>query len=623
MTTLGVCLHTCLLLQLCPQHSMRRRTLRKGTTVNRNDLLARQEQYCAEADDSTLIDGHLFIESIRKLGYRNFSAAVHELADNAVEALAENFHIYLETENPKDTKVSAVAFVDDGVGMIPGMLQRAVKWGGTDRHGSRELFGCFGFGLPSASISQGRRYTVYSRTDGGDFSAITIDVDELGKAGVNADKLPTPANDKLPKWVTEAIKKDFPGGLDSARTVVIWEKLDHKQWRTITDLERNLLWRLGVTYRGFLRGTRMRVNGKTVDPVDPLFTSADGRYYEPLPDGAEPRPGTTIDVKDEDGKVIGSIRVRYAYIPFDFLDDSRGRKGGNPVPAKARFEIRKENNGLIFTRNGRQVDVLQRSEVANFQNNDRYIGVEIDFDATLDELFGITTSKQSVTLTERANQALLSAGVKTAISAMQRQYKEEASARKAARVDEQGDDDTPRASEQIMEEISTIIRKRGLSTDQQEAAEDNLVKQVKRKSKQTGISEDVVKEELDRQTLERPYKIERERSPEAPFYRVELRGAQLVIWLNTAHRFYTDVYAVLDGPEGARVRAGLELLLFVLGSCEVEATSDGRIWYSSERVDWSRKLTAALTKLEEMIVKLGAEVVEEPSGDELEATESK
>lgn len=589
--------------------------------MNRKELLARQEQYCAESDEKSLIDGHLFIESIRKLGYRNFAAAVHELADNSIQALADNFHIYFKTASPKDTKVVEVAFVDDGVGMIPEMIRRSVKWGGTDRHGSREGFGRFGFGLPSASVSQGRRYTVYSRVDSGPFSKVTIDVDDISNASHDA-VTPEPEVSELPQWVCEGIERDFPNGISSVHTVVVWDKLDHRQWRTVADLERNLIWRLGVTYRGFIRNTRMRINGKPIEPVDPLFTSADSRYYEPAPGGAEARPGTSFVVKDEDGAVLGEVRIRYAYMPYEFLDGSRGRKGQSP--AKARFEIRKENNGLIFTRNGRQIDVVPRSDIFTFQNNDRYSGVEIDFDASLDELFGITTSKQSVSLSDRMETLLINAGVSAALRAMQKEFKEEADLRKAVTLDADPPDGTARASEEIMEEISTILRKRELSNEQQEQAEENLENIVRRKSDETGVPEPLVKEQLERNALERPYKIERERSPEAPFYRVELRGAQLVIWLNTAHRFYTDVYATLDGVEGARVRAGLELLLFVLGSCEVEASTDGRIWYSSERVDWSRKLGAALTKLDEKLIGLGFDLLledEDQSAADVVSTE--
>lgn len=48
-------------------------------------------------------------------------------------------------------------------------------------------------------------------------------------------------------------------------------------------------------------------------------------------------------------------------------------------------------------------------------------------------------------------------------------------------------------------------------------------------------------------------------------------------------------------------RAPLELLLFVLGQCELDADTNGRMWYHSERIEWSKRLNAALTLLEDHI----------------------
>ena len=46
---------------------------------------------------------------------------------------------------------------------------------------------------------------------------------------------------------------------------------------------------------------------------------------------------------------------------------------------------------------------------------------------------------------------------------------------------------------------------------------------------------------------------------DAPFYRFEQQGGQLVLFLNKGHHSYTDVYNLVEGAEGFRVRA-LELL---------------------------------------------------------------
>jgi hypothetical protein len=99
----------------------------------------------------------------------------------------------------------------------------------------------------------------------------------------------------------------------------------------------------------------------------------------------------------------------------------------------------------------------------------------------------------------------------------------------------------------------------------------------------------------------RPYTFEIEKNPEGPFYRVELKGGRVVVLMNRAHRFYTDVYAAVGGPDGARIRQALEVLLFTLAKSEVDANGERELFYQSERQEWSRRLNVALAKLGDLI----------------------
>jgi len=84
----------------------------------------------------------------------------------------------------------------------------------------------------------------------------------------------------------------------------------------------------------------------------------------------------------------------------------------------------------------------------------------------------------------------------------------------------------------------------------------------------------------------------------APFFRVEQVGPQKVLYLNTAHRFYKDVYA---GPDSSpRLRAGLEVVLFAIGACEIGAEGDRQTFYETERGAWSARLNIALAQLEKI-----------------------
>ena len=150
----------------------------------------RQQDYIdtitAAGFDFGLTVAEAFVNSMRDLGYKSTATALDELIDNSLEAGAENVHVAFGY-GKSQAKPEEIAVLDDGYGMLPTMIRASVVWGGTDREGSRDLFGRYGYGLPSASISQGKRLTVYSRPDAGAFHAVDLDIDEIrsGKYMIN------------------------------------------------------------------------------------------------------------------------------------------------------------------------------------------------------------------------------------------------------------------------------------------------------------------------------------------------------------------------------------------------------------------------------------------------------
>jgi hypothetical protein len=112
------------------------------------------------------------------------------------------------------------------------------------------------------------------------------------------------------------------------------------------------------------------------------------------------------------------------------------------------------------------------------------------------------------------------------------------------------------------------------------------------------LPEAQVEEVVRKDEVEHPYRIRRENLPGAPFFRAEQIGDQLVVFLNTSHGFFTHVYA---GPRSTpATRAGLELLLFVIGECWQDASSDAKSYYKAEVPEWSRRLEIAVDKLAEL-----------------------
>ena len=188
--------------------------------------------------DYSVVVAGAFVRGMRDVGYRSNGYALNEHVDNAYQAGAGKVAIWMESG--KQNNVERLAVIDDGHGMVPQMIRLAMLWGGTHRENSRALFGRFGFGLPSASVSIGRRFTVFSKVEGGVWYSCAFDLDAV-EDGKYTDEngrivMPQPAPAKLPSWVLEGMQhKNNFGATDIEHgTVVIVDKIDKLKPSTLT-----------------------------------------------------------------------------------------------------------------------------------------------------------------------------------------------------------------------------------------------------------------------------------------------------------------------------------------------------------------------------------------------------
>ena len=144
-----------------------------------------------------------FLMGIRDLGYKDTPYAFNEINDNSIQAGARsiNYEI-LGTKN----SVREIVVYDDGHGMPKDMLSVAVTWGGTHRQGSRKGYGKYGYGLPSASLSLAKKYTVYSKIPGQDWHKIIFDITHLDSGGKHSTLdsiVSVPEKCALPKFIQD------------------------------------------------------------------------------------------------------------------------------------------------------------------------------------------------------------------------------------------------------------------------------------------------------------------------------------------------------------------------------------------------------------------------------------
>src|SRR6185312_8424201 len=102
--------------------------------------LERQQKYLDQLPERftyPLFNSKRALESQRQSGYRNTAAAAREIVDNAIEAHADRVDVVFERptagsrrSNQRKNSVTAVAFIDNGSGMLPNMARYALSWGG-------------------------------------------------------------------------------------------------------------------------------------------------------------------------------------------------------------------------------------------------------------------------------------------------------------------------------------------------------------------------------------------------------------------------------------------------------------------------------------------------------------
>ena len=619
----------------------------------------RQQKYLDRLPDDyvfPLFNAAQALESQRRSGYRNTASAAREIVDNALEAGATRVDICFE--RPKTLKayqradsISAIAFIDNGSGMIPKMAQYALSWGAGTHFDEPDFIGKFGFGLPNASINQTRLVEVYTKVSG----ALVVT-----KSWLNADdakdhglhQIPVPVEAQLPEFVQTYLDKkglSFDHG-----TVVVWVDPDRISYRTPALMREHLVDDFGVTYRYLLDKAELYVEGSKVEPVDPLFLTKDTRYYlDEAKGGAKMERDWNIPVKyarDEEGtltltkvediaeldsddpnlEAAGAIYIRVSRFPYGFAEHSKGKA---ETDSHRRFEIRKTRRGMSFVRAGREietVDVFPKSmrdqakglgDWPLLQSYAYHWGVEVRFDPALDEIFGITNDKQTVRPIEDLWRLLTLEGVDKQLSREQayqsKMRKEEKAKRDAAEAARSA---VATVAETAAAQADTMTGNKPRVTDRAKGqVREDLEQQAKQQAKVTRTSIESARKALEDQAKQRPYVIDFYDEPKGPFYKPEWQtGGQVAVLINREHAFFQALYGpLLKFAQGNQAKQALDVLLITLARAELVIEDETcAAWYETQREQaWSPFLANAYKMLQQANAPVDEETAESSDAD--------
>ena len=366
-----------------------------------------------EAAESQRLDGEIIppelaVKAMRDSGYKNTAYALAELIDNSVQANARNVEVicleaYRQVNERTSRRIQAIGILDNGDGMTPETLRLALQFGNGTHLTDRKGIGRFGMGLPNSSISQCRRVEVWTWQNGPDNAMYSyLDVDEI--EGRRLFAVPAPAHKPLPdEW---RIRSD---NIETTGTLVLWTNFDDHRlsWRGALATLRHTESLVGRMYRKFIDDGRLSIrllalldgeDESTFDqPVrvnDPLYLMRNSST--PPPFNIEPmfQPwGDTDEVFsiDYDG-ATHDVVVRMSWAREETVPEDRSDRGSKPYGKHAA-----KNIGLSIVREGRELD-LDPAWTNSYDPTERWWGVEVEFPSTLDEVFGVTNTKQSATV---------------------------------------------------------------------------------------------------------------------------------------------------------------------------------------------------------------------------------
>lgn len=637
-----------------------------STTETSDRLLTeieRQQKYLDRLpEDFTfpLFNAAQALESQRRSGYRNTAAAAREIVDNAMEAGATRIDVCFgkpkqRQANQRAASLNAIAFIDNGSGMIPKMAQYALSWGASTHFDDPSFIGKFGFGLPNASINQTKQVEVYTKVAGA--NAITkawLDVRDVRSHGLQS--IPDTVEAELPEFVQvylDSKQLAFEHG-----TVVVWVEPDRTSYRTTALMKEHLIDDFGVTYRYLLDKVDLIVEGSKVEPVDPLFLTEGARYFLAEEKGGammtnnwnipvkyirNPETGQmdllkveSIDelkLDDPNIEAAGVINVKVSRFPYEFAKDSKGAKA--ETDAHRRFEIRKTRRGMSFVRAGREIETVdvfpksmkdQAKGLGNWpllQSYAYHWGVEVAFTPALDEIFGITNDKQTVRPIEDLWRLLANEKIDAALGREQtyqrdtrkeeKEKRKQADARKAERQ--------TKAEEAAARADTVGGRKPKVADHAKPVVRQTLDTQAKDRAKIDQTSIDQARKALEEEAKRRPYVIDFYDEPRGPFYKPQWNaGTQIAVLVNRQHPFFQVLYAPLLGlANGDEAKQAIDLLLIALARAELSVTDEtASAWYEAQRErEWSPFLGDAYKLLQQTMAPLEEETAMDEDETEL------
>ncbi len=566
------------------------------------------------------------VSSLRDQGYNDTTSALCEHVDNSVQAGASEVRIYFRQTGKPGAYKTDVAVLDNGQGMAPNVLKVAMAFGGSMNFNNRSGIGRFGMGMKTAALSMSPLVEFYSWQEPKAIYNIALDVEAIGRERTNNVVLPDPELlDELPDDVADIIQKpmsvprdrsqqtlladakdDLREVLGRSGTVIYMPNCDRLSFAKANTLVDHATKEMARVYRRAIGGgLRLFVNNRQVTAFDPTYSMPSARHRQYL-DEVETKDSKLVTAKfvdipihDSKDSETAQVKISLYKLPIE--------EWYHLPPKTLRNDLHIFNGQTVsILRNGRELFADRMAELTTRHSITHWFRVQIDFPGELDEAFGVAANKQGVRPKGYVKDAIkkgIGEDISTVINEIRRFQSEQRINAEAAK---------PSTSESKATSADPHqARTLSLTLEEEEQIEENLrtlAVSLRRPN------------ETDEEAFERVkasrYIIQYVHDEYWPFYRAERRYGRVILSINTAHPFYSELYDPLrkldalgttddeenNGAKHVREQTGpvvaLELMLLSLARTQAGLSlenEDAHRTLETLQREWSESLRIQLT----------------------------
>jgi hypothetical protein len=574
-----------------------------------------------------VLSGHA-LRSLRDSGY-SLPAALGEVIDNSLEANANNILLRLDEAQDKYGKkhIHRIVVIDDGDGMDTDILPYYLQVGFSTRYMQKDTIGKYGVGAKLAALNYGRRIDVWSRTsEEQPWQHVYFDLDDAIEQEEKGEIVGIEMPNLEP--VPDELISLLPQG---SGTVVVWSKVDRlEEGRRAPDakaLRAEVEKELSRMFRYFLRGgINISVNDTKLLPHDPLFlmegTWADKvltKYYTRMnkANGQDSQENSqssrkthfhALTITNKELIPIGGSTAELTVTLYPKEVARESGKGGDKLAHELRVP---ENEGCIsFVRLDREINYTSVPRIfpRGIEPQDRFIGIEVAFKPDLDDYFGVRNVKRGVEPHDELRSQI-----------RERLKKHVAEAREKldqmwgniAREDQKHQGEHTRVVKATKNANRTLPKSRVKGPKDKSEEE-----RIKRDLAQDVIPDDEkAQEEYLESIKDLPFVIESVNFPGHMFIDIEHLNGQVIIRLNTRHRFYREMWEPIrsiaqrtpggvSGDEAVRAAKrtieALTLLIIAYGKAE-SMDENPRERYGDLRSYWGQFADSLMGKVKDVM----------------------